>query len=415
MLTEGADPSRPPPDFELMQEFFGFLGKDLQQLRDEASGLSATTERYAEEPEAAWSRLESARLRTMAGMSSQALRGLENYMAGLESEMEALGRRQLSLYDEAREAGDERLAELEEDQAELDVDMADALEDVRRLLNESYLEDRGDPVFPDAPYTPDHGTYAVPPKEADTDEWDGEEGDAAVEDEGGEPTFDWLNPEDADNDEQEDPYLPQLGGPVAELDPRFTDDRPAPRRRRWGRPGPREQLASRQWNRLQELEMASHGLDSDQDALGPMIDGLRQGMRGMWSWNQEQRSAAANGLRDALRSSGMQQALGMAERLRNMLASERQQSDGQGQSFLAGLAASFSGSSSFGGGGRVPTETPAADLPEMDPAMRTVILGMQPRMREELLLGMRERGPEAYRQFIENYYKELTRTKDEAK
>ena len=47
-------------------------------------------------------------------------------------------------------------------------------------------------------------------------------------------------------------------------------------------------------------------------------------------------------------------------------------------------------------------------LHELDPATRTVILKMQPRVREEILQGMREQGPEGYRPFIREYFQRLT-------
>ena len=53
----------------------------------------------------------------------------------------------------------------------------------------------------------------------------------------------------------------------------------------------------------------------------------------------------------------------------------------------------------------------AAELADLDPATRTLILKMQPQMREELLQGLREEGPEGYRAFIRDYFKRLTQVK----
>ena len=49
------------------------------------------------------------------------------------------------------------------------------------------------------------------------------------------------------------------------------------------------------------------------------------------------------------------------------------------------------------------------ELKDFDLAARTIILKMQPRLREELLQGLREEGPEGYRKFIRNYYLRLTK------
>ncbi len=56
----------------------------------------------------------------------------------------------------------------------------------------------------------------------------------------------------------------------------------------------------------------------------------------------------------------------------------------------------------------------AAKLPrrsadDIDLATRTVIMKMQPREREELLQGLREDGPEGYREFIRDYFRRLTK------
>ena len=51
------------------------------------------------------------------------------------------------------------------------------------------------------------------------------------------------------------------------------------------------------------------------------------------------------------------------------------------------------------------------ELARLDPAARTMLLKLPPRVREELLQGMQEQGPEGYRQFIDDYFKRLTEVK----
>ena len=50
-----------------------------------------------------------------------------------------------------------------------------------------------------------------------------------------------------------------------------------------------------------------------------------------------------------------------------------------------------------------------AALKDLDPATRSMILKMQPRVREELLQSLREEGPEGYQRFIRDYFKRLTK------
>ena len=49
-----------------------------------------------------------------------------------------------------------------------------------------------------------------------------------------------------------------------------------------------------------------------------------------------------------------------------------------------------------------------AELAKLPPDTRAVILKLPPRVREELLQGLREQGPEGYGPFIEDYFKRLT-------
>ena len=51
------------------------------------------------------------------------------------------------------------------------------------------------------------------------------------------------------------------------------------------------------------------------------------------------------------------------------------------------------------------------DLSKLDVATRRVIMKMQPKEREELLQGLREEGPKAYRGFIRDYFKKLSRAR----
>jgi len=50
-------------------------------------------------------------------------------------------------------------------------------------------------------------------------------------------------------------------------------------------------------------------------------------------------------------------------------------------------------------------------LQGLDLETRTILLKMQPKLREELLQGLREEGPQGYQKFIRNYYQRLARVK----
>jgi hypothetical protein len=53
-----------------------------------------------------------------------------------------------------------------------------------------------------------------------------------------------------------------------------------------------------------------------------------------------------------------------------------------------------------------------SNLSKLDPSARAIILKMPPsRYREELIRGLNEQGPEAYRAYIQDYFKRLTKSK----
>ena len=54
----------------------------------------------------------------------------------------------------------------------------------------------------------------------------------------------------------------------------------------------------------------------------------------------------------------------------------------------------------------------SAELATLPLATQQAILKLPPRVREELLQGLREQGPEGYGPFIEDYFKRLTETKN---
>jgi hypothetical protein len=50
----------------------------------------------------------------------------------------------------------------------------------------------------------------------------------------------------------------------------------------------------------------------------------------------------------------------------------------------------------------------AGILDDLDPRTRATILQLPPRVREELLQGMKAQGPEGYQKFIQDYFRRLS-------
>jgi hypothetical protein len=159
----------------------------------------------------------------------------------------------------------------------------------------------------------------------------------------------------------------------------------------------RTALHSRQTARLGELDRTEKALGREDQALHGVLDELEAALHG------DQAKGGGRRLDDIMRGDAVRRALAIAQRNRQLAAARRRGSKGAAGAFT-----------------NRPDQFPTTDrmvapldspLPELDPAMQKVILKMQPQIREELLQGLREEGPEGYKKFIRNYFKRLTEVK----
>src|SRR5262249_34979577 len=143
-----------------------------------------------------------------------------------------------------------------------------------------------------------------------------------------------------------------------------------------------------------------------------MLDQIRQALdssnagRAQSSSREGAESSSAQDLGRMLQSQAMQQARAMASRMRG-LARGSASGRGRGQRGLPMPSQSPTGNLE----GAPISGVGAAELSDLDPATRSIILKMQPKLREELLQGMREEGPEGYQKFIQDYFRRLSKEK----
>jgi hypothetical protein len=141
---------------------------------------------------------------------------------------------------------------------------------------------------------------------------------------------------------------------------------------------------------MRQFDMADQSLASDQESLADLVGELE---RSVWEQGGLDSPDALSALNDLLNSPRMRQAQDMASRT-PMLQGRYGSPWRRGNPYA------------------LPYAPPAAEtVREIDPELRTVVLKLQPALREELLQGMQEEGPESYRAFIRNYFRELTRVK----
>jgi hypothetical protein len=164
------------------------------------------------------------------------------------------------------------------------------------------------------------------------------------------------------------------------------------------------QLQSHQAQQAEELRAANGSLEDAQQALEELLG--QYDMRLPEEALSQLTAAQIEALTDLIRSDAMDQALAMLQRMHQML------DDGEAIFDPNQLGDSGeSGDLPFGHLLPPPSsvEELLLELGELDPQVRTTILKMQPKAREELLQGLREEGPEGYRQFIRDYFRRLTR------
>jgi len=415
-MEAGSSAEEVPPDLDELRARSAELADGVRSAADGLESLDELPQWMEQEPAEVMERMEQALMLTRAEMMSRDLRELERSLSQLASELNVWERRQERMLERTREAAAPSLASLEARQEEFERQTEPALDTVRDLQREAAV--RPEPVFPEAPVAPEFETYDVPPAEEDPPE----------------PVPNGMDrtrtPAAGETDDEERPlYAPVLGGPQPRLDPRFADKRrpvePGEEEASEGSAGQRQELADRQWGRLSELNLARQSVSSDRQAVGALSDRLRQTMRGAAAG--EPRAARPSGLRGlfsrraradtsapdlagTMGSEDVQAALSMAQRMAGARA--RQQGRGGQRGLLSSMMARLFGPGG-GGGGSYGEAGKEEEMSHLDLETRGVILGMQPRVREELLEGMKEEGPAAYRELIRRYFSRLTRQERE--
>jgi hypothetical protein len=427
-LRQASTPNQTDPNLADMADASQHVQAELEAIAARLKALENARKNMDGGLDEALAKLRDELMRQEAAGAERGLDELRDMLAALREQLQKFEGQQSDLLDATNVTPDMLMAELEKRQGQLERASDPPLEEARELVGRK-------PRFPDAPAMGEEEEMTTPPEEADTPEAD----------EPGEPGE--HDPESGEEMEEDEPlYEPSLGGPRPKLDPRFADKRPRPTPEAKTDPArqAREQLADRQFQRLEELNLGQQSLAADERALEALMEELRQALgepppgmeagdmakpgephppgeaqagepsAGKPSAGQESgetgpEDAAAQQLSKLLESSAMRQAMELAQRIRQMRAELAARQAGQPQK---GPARTSRGRSL---GNLAPTTTSGTivevELSKLDPSTRAIVLKMQPRMREELLQGMREQGPEGYRKFIQDYFKRLTEVK----
>ena len=416
-LQQAANPAQNDPNL-------GDLAKASDHIQDELEALAArlkALEKAREQMDAgldqALAQLREEMLKQQAAGTQRGLEDLRDMLAALREQLQNFEGKQAQMLDASNVVPDMMLSDLEKRQQGLERESDPALDEARQLLAQNRMNRRDRrPEFPDAPIMDEDEEYLVPPKEEDTPE-------EMAEGEGDPEAAEHAEGDEEMGEEDEPLFEPALGGPRPKLDPRFADKRPHPMKDAEAPHTPaqaqREALADRQFHRLTELDLSQQSLGTDLASLEALMEQLQQALGGP---DEAMPSEAGNPMADQgeppagqpnlsnlLQSPEVQEAMALAQRLRQAQNAMAQSQPGQPHKGPAHT------SRGMAIGNLDPTSTSGqiveVELSKLDPQTRSLILKMQPKLREELLQGMREQGPEGYRKFIEDYFRRLSEVK----
>ena len=406
-MQQGANPRQNAPDVKQLNQESNRVQQELEALAQRLKALDDAQKQVRDNVQDALAGLKEEMLRQKGELTARDLEELKKFIAALRRELEQQKGRQESLQNATGKAPDSDLPELERKQGELDKRTEDMLNRTRELQATDKMKRlKRQPAFPKAPYDPDAGERLVRPKEGNPDE------PAAAKKDNGDPAAaDEKGMKDKADDE-ESKFMPALGGPKPKVDPRFTNKmRPLPKKDgAKSAQDEREELKGRQDENLKDLNQANESLASDEKSLEQMLQQLRQAMPSKPNTQQPGQGQAGQqrgkpDLLQALKSQAMQQAMAMAARMRGMRQSAaRAQGRPNGQTRTPNTG-NLQGTPP-------PGEPLPGELDKLDPDTRAAFLKLQPKLREDLLQSMREQGPEGYQDFINDYFKRLSKGKN---
>jgi hypothetical protein len=409
-MKQGAAPDQPAPDLAQIEHQAERIQKELEAVKAQLEAAAEARKDLMNDPGQALAELRAEMLRQNAGLTARDLEDLKNFLKEHAEELKRLEGQQEQLAEATPNAPEVLMPDIEKRQDALEKQEDRALDQARELLNSEQLRRmrRKDPEFPAAPYVPEAGEERVPPKEEDPDE----PAAAKKKDDAAKKEDAAVKKKDEAAPEEEELFMPALGGPQPKLDPRFADKlRPLPPRDADAKGDhadearqERNELLSRQRQRLGELETARQSLASDERALDRMLQALRNAL------NAGTPEAAQRMLDQLMQDPTMRAAMEMAARQQQMTAHAQSKAVSKNQNRA----------NRPGQGGMIHNQRPTTanvgslddtELAKLDIETRTIILKMQPRIREELLQGLREEGPEGYKGYIRDYFRRLTQVK----
>ncbi len=357
LVKEAAQPAKPDPQLPQIEQQSSDVQQALEDLQVRIEAVAKAQETSRTDVEQAVAELKQDVMQQNARIAARELTELRDAVAEMRQELTDLGKTQEALLSDAqKDLSDPIFEKLVEAQQQLDAAVDPALAEAREILTGEAMEQARTDAVP-TPIEPAIAQPLAEPLAADP---------ASKKD------------KKAKNEaKKQEPVAPQQN--------------PA-----------RQELQARQTEQAAELANAEEALAADQEILESLIESLAAQLPAETLGEMTAEQSAQ--LQELLNAETTKEALEMFRRLEQMLAQADQPPPPANQPQEPSQPATKPNLTEIGA-----VDAILVELNEFDLNARTVIMKMQPREREDLLQGLKEEGPEGYRDFIRDYFRRLTK------
>jgi hypothetical protein len=390
-MRQAGDAQKPDPDAAAIADSAQRIQQELEAMRSRMQAIAKAQQRMRDDPAAALAQLKQDLTAQNAQLTAQEIAELRNYLDRLAGQMKMLEGKETELARQTTDAMPVMLPEIEREQSHIEDDAGRLLDQSQEVMDVENSRTKSPQRQDNAPQSPEIASKSAP-NAGDDDEWMDLPGGAKPKSDprskkGSSPNdLAAAKPQTPPNSKQSPSQQPTASSKQAATQSEAT----------------RGQLARRQERTIQDLQTAQGQLQAPRDRMARLLEELRDALG-------TDDAEAAKQLAKIMESSDMNHAMQLAKALRQAqpqteTAKNKQPSKetldprfpATASELNAAILAGFEGE--FGRN-------------DVDLAAQAVMLKMQPRLREELLKGMREDGPEAYRKFIQDYFNRLTKVK----
>ena len=392
MIKQGAQPAQKDPQLAKVEQQTDKVQQNLSDLEERVQALTKAQKQSQDNVEKALADLKKDLDKQTAKMTVRELAELKEFVKSQREDLKDVKKEQAELLEDSSKDLSDRLYEkLEEAQQAVGQESDKELAETRKLLDSKELKELRRQIDENVE------SKTFPTKDEPQPKNDKK---TAGDQDASKPL---------DNSSEPSKFTPVLGGPAPKLDPKisqkmqeYTEAKKAKQKAKDSKnpdteteKNSRDELIEQQLNNVGNLDLAEKALGADQAVIEELMKKLQAAAADLEQPDQ---------LAELLKSSDLREAQAMRQRMEELAV--------QQQASVSTLSENERGLLKPDPDG---TELILIELEDLDLNAKKMILKMQPRVREELLQGLREQGPEGYRKFIREYFRRLTKVKTNKK